>query len=77
MSKYIDKLKELEIEFLTKAQSYAEKLDNDTFSVTFCNGFLSFRIEGCDENDNPVTIAQEICQDHEGNIYGLYVEYND
>lgn len=77
MSKFIDQLKELETEFITKAKSYTEKLDNSTYSVDICNGYLSFRVEGCNENDDPVVVSQEICQDHEGNLYGLYVEYND
>lgn len=77
MSKFIDQLNELEQEFMAKAKSYTEALDMNSFSLDICNGYLSFRIEGSNENDDSVVISQEICQDHEGNLYGLYVEYND
>lgn len=74
MYKFISHLRKIESDFIKYAKSNSEKLNLETLEISICNGYLSMRCEGENEEGETIVFSQEIEPDGEGGLVGLYVE---
>ena len=67
---FIKDLSKLKNEFIQYAKENSAKIDEESFEIEICNGYLNMRIEAEDEYEDTIVFTQEIYQDYEeGAIY--------
>ena len=67
---FIKDLSKLKNEFIQYAKENSAKIDDESFEIEICNGYLNMRIEAEDEYEDTIVFTQEIYQDYEeGVIY--------
>ena len=67
---FIKDLSKLKNEFIQYAKENSAKIDEESFEIEICNGYLNMRIEAEYEDEDTIVFTQEIYQDYEeGVIY--------
>ena len=67
---FIKDLSKLKNEFIQYAKENSANIDDESFEIEICNGYLNMRIEAEDEYEDTIVFTQEIYQDYEeGVIY--------
>ena len=67
---FIKDLSKLKNEFIQYAKENSARIDDESFEIEICNGYLNMRIEAEDEYEDTIVFTQEIYQDYEeGVIY--------
>lgn len=65
---FIKDLSKLKKKFIQYAKENSAKIDEESFEIEICNGYLNMRIEA--EDEDTIVFTQEIYQDYEeGAIY--------
>ena len=67
---FIKELSKLKKNFIQYAEENSSKIDEESFEIEICKGYLNMRIEAEDEDEDTIVFTQEIYQDYEeGAIY--------
>ena len=67
---FIKDLSKLKKKFIQYAKENSSKIDEESFEIEICKGYLNMRIEAEDEDEDTIVFTQEIYQDYEeGEIY--------
>ena len=67
---FIKDLSKLKKKFIQYAKENSSKIDDESFEIEICNGYLNMRIEAEDEDEDTIVFTQEIYQEYEeGEIY--------
>lgn len=67
---FINDLSKLKKKFIQYAKENSSKIDEESFEIEICKGYLNMRIEAEDEDEDTIVFTQEIYQDYEeGVIY--------
>ena len=67
---FIKDLSKLKNEFIQYAKENSARIDDESFEIEICNGYLNMRIEAEAEDEDTMVFTQEIYQDYEeGVIY--------
>ena len=67
---FIKDLSKLKKKFIKYANENSAKIDEESFEIEICNGYLNMRIEAEDEDEDTIVFTQEIYQDYgKGAIY--------
>ena len=67
---FIKDLSKLKKKFIKYAKENSSKIDEESFEIEICKGYLNMRIEAEDEDEDTIVFTQEIYQDYEeGVIY--------
>lgn len=67
---FIKDLSKLKNNFIQYAEENSSKIDEESFEIEICEGYLNMRIEAEDEDEDTIVFTQEIYQDdEEGVIY--------
>ena len=62
---FIKDLSKLKKKFIQYAKENSSKIDDESFEIEICNGYLNMRIEAEDEDEDTIVFTQEIYQDYE------------
>ena len=65
---FIKDLSKLKNEFIQYAKENFAKIDEESFEIEICNGYLNMRIEAEDEDEDTIVFTQEIYQDYEEDV---------
>ena len=67
---FIKDLSKLKKKFIQYANENSSKIDDESFEIEICKGYLNMRIEAEDEDEDTIVFTQEIYQDYgKGAIY--------
>ena len=67
---FIKELSKIKNEFIQYAEENSSNIDEESFEIEICKGYLNMRIEAEDEDEDTIVFTQEIYQDYEeGVIY--------
>ena len=67
---FINDLSKLKKKFIKYAKENSSKIDEESFEIEICKGYLNMRIEAEDEDEDTIVFTQEIYQDYgKGAIY--------
>ena len=67
---FIKDLSKLKKKFIKYAKENSSKIDEESFEIEICKGYLNMRIEAEDEDEDTIVFTQEIYQDYgKGAIY--------
>ena len=67
---FIKDLSKLKKKFIQYAEENSSKIDEESFEIEICKGYLNMRIEAEDEEEGTIVFTQEIYQEYEeGAIY--------
>ena len=65
---FIKELSKLKKNFIQYAEENSSKIDEESFEIEICKGYLNMRIEAEDEDEDTIVFTQEIYQDYEESV---------
>lgn len=65
---FINDLSKLKKKFIQYAEENSSKIDEESFDIEICKGYLNMRIEAEDEYEDTIVFTQEIYQDYEEDV---------
>ena len=65
---FIKDLSKLKKNFIQYAEENSSKIDEESFDIEICKGYLNMRIEAEDEDEDTIVFTQEIYQDYEEDV---------
>ena len=66
---FIKDLSKLKNNFIQYAEENSSKIDEESFEIEICKGYLNMRIEAEDEDEDTIVFTQEIETDSTDDIY--------
>lgn len=61
---FINDLSKLKKKFIQYTEENSSKIDEESFEIEICKGYLNMRIEAEDEYEDTIVFTQEIYQDY-------------